>query len=166
MKTAEDYGLDIENTIRKICTFFRFEKPNINSCTTNEIIKELCVARLCKSVGLTGKYNYKSEFFEFFSNIMGEAVCEKLSIKTHIASDELRFVKYERINLISEIKSKLPFDCLTATMFEYSFAKNAIVLGAMSIPVLPGMLYKITGISTLFAIAPKCSIKPCCDGLL
>lgn len=107
MKTAEDYGLDIENTIRKICTFFRFEKPNINSCTRNEIIKELCVARLCKSVGLTGKYNYKSEFFEFFSNIMGEAVCEKLSIKTHIASDELRLVKYEHINLVNEIKSYL-----------------------------------------------------------
>lgn len=107
MKIAEDNILDIENTIRKICTFFRFEKPKINSSTTNEIIKELCVARLCKSVGLTGRYNYKSEFFEFFSNIMGEAVCEKLSIKTHIASDELRFVKYERINLIAEIKSYL-----------------------------------------------------------
>ena len=51
-------------------------------------------------------------------------------------------------------------------MLSYSFAKNAIVLGAISIPVLPGILYKITGISTDLAIEPKCSIKPCWDGLL
>jgi len=99
--TAEDY--DIE-TINKVCQFLKFERPNIFSCTTNEIIKELCVARLCKAVGITGSYNYKSAFFEFFSSIMGEAICEKLEIKTHIASEELRFVKYEHINLVNELK--------------------------------------------------------------
>lgn len=96
-----------ENIIKKICTFFNIERPILTSVTTDETIKELCVARLCKSVGLTGTYNYKSEFFEFFSNIMGEALCEKLNINKHIASDELRFVKYEHINLINEFKGYL-----------------------------------------------------------
>lgn len=73
--------------------------------SVNEIIKRICVARLCKAIGLTGNYNYKSDFFEFFSSVVGEAVCEILSIKLHIANGDLRFVKYEHINLVEEVKT-------------------------------------------------------------
>ena len=107
MNTISNYELDRERTIKRICEFFKFERPEMKSVTTKEAIKELCVARLCKSIGITGKYNYKSDFFEFFSSIMGEAICEKLSLKTHVACDELRLVKYEHVNLIREIKSYL-----------------------------------------------------------
>jgi len=104
--------LDREKIISKICEFFNFERPKMTSVGTNEAIKELCVARLCKSIGLTGKYNYKSEFFDFFSKIMGEALCEKLSIKTHVADAALRLVKYEHVNLISELKYYLDNESL------------------------------------------------------
>ena len=103
MNTTET-DIDREIIIEQICNFFNIKRPQMYSVGTNEAIKELCVARLCKTIGLTGRYNYKSEFFDFFSKIMGEALCEKLSLKTHVADDELRFVKYEHINLIKELK--------------------------------------------------------------
>lgn len=99
--------MDKENVIRQICNFLNLQQPTLRSLTTKECVKELCVLRLCKAIGLTGNFNYKSDFFEFFSCIMGEAVCEKLSIKMHIACDELRLVKYEHINLVQTIKGYL-----------------------------------------------------------
>jgi len=91
-----------EEIIKKVCEFLQCNKPVITSSETTEIIKEICVARLCGIVGLTGRYNYKSKFFNFFSSIMGEAISLKLNLKIRIASDELRLFKYERINLIDE----------------------------------------------------------------
>ena len=99
--------LNRDKITSKICDFLNIEKPTTELTNLKETIKQICVARLCRAVGLTGKYNYKSEFFEFFSCIMGEAVCEKLSIQTHLACDELRLVKYEHINLVNQIKSYL-----------------------------------------------------------
>ena len=95
-----------DNEIEKIFEFFNLETIRLNAKTLQEKIKELCVIRLCKAVGLTN-YNYKSDFFNFFASIMGEAVCEKLKIRTHTACDELRFCKYEHINLIDMVKSYL-----------------------------------------------------------
>lgn len=96
---------EIESTqaIKKVCEFFRFDCPEVHSKDTKEAIKEVCVARLCQAIGLS-LYNVKSEFFDFFSSIIGEAVCEKLSIKVRIAYDELRLVKYDHINLVGEVK--------------------------------------------------------------
>lgn len=96
-----------DNITFQICDFLNVEQPRTEVISLRETIKQLCVARLCKAVGLTGKYNYKSDFFEFFSCIMGEAICEKLSIKMHLACDELRLIKYEHINLVNKIKSYL-----------------------------------------------------------
>ena len=104
---TENTNLIDRQTIKQICDFLNLEKPNLNAETTQEAIKELCVARLCKAVGITRSYNYKSDFFNFFGCVMGEAICEILSLKAHVACDELRFVRYERINLIGEIKSYL-----------------------------------------------------------
>ena len=99
-----DYGEDHEKTIKKVCEYLKIERPKMFSTTINEAIKELCVARLCKAVGITGTYNYKSEFFNFFASIMGEAVCEILGIKVHVASAELRLIKYEHINLVEQVR--------------------------------------------------------------
>ena len=97
-------NMDKEKVILRICEYFNMEKPQIFSSTAKEAIKEICVARLCKAIGLTGKCNYKSGFFDFFSDVIGEAVCEILSIKIRIASDEIRLFKYEHINLVEEVK--------------------------------------------------------------
>lgn len=105
-------NIDIENeinktqTINKVCDFFRLVNPNLVSINIKDIIKELCVARLCKAIGVP-KYNFKSDFFDFFASIMGEAICEKLLIRVRIASDELRLVKYNGVNLVKETKNFL-----------------------------------------------------------
>lgn len=107
MMNIADYGLDKDKAIEMICDFFKMDIPKLNSVSVNDSIKELCVIRLCRAVGLTGKINHKSGFFQFFASIMGEAVCEKLKIKTHVACDELRLVKYEHINLVNKTKQFL-----------------------------------------------------------
>ena len=99
----------IENnkTINKVKNFLKIEMPTLTSVNLNDSIKELVVVRLCRVIGLTGKVNFKSEFFDFFSDIVGEAICEILNIKTHIASDCLRFCRFEHMNLIEEVKNYL-----------------------------------------------------------
>ena len=96
-----------DKIIEKVCEFLELQRPLMYSSTTQDAIKELCVARLCKAIGLTGVYNYKSNFFDFFSSVMGEAVCEVLSLKIHVAMDELRLFKYEHVNLVDSVKKFL-----------------------------------------------------------
>lgn len=107
MNITNECKLDKEQIISKVCKFLKLDSGEISSENVEETIKELCVKKLCKTVGLTGAYNYKSDFFEFFSSIVGEAVCVKLNIKIHIAGDDLRLVKYEKLNLIDEVYSFL-----------------------------------------------------------
>lgn len=96
-----------EKTIQKICDFFRLETPMALNSSIEEAVKDLCVMRLCKAIGLTKNNLVKSEFFDFFGCLMGEAVCQKLSIKQRIARDELRLIKFDKINLVQEIKNYL-----------------------------------------------------------
>ena len=96
-----------EQAVKKVCDFFRLDSHTTAEIYAGDIIKELCVARLCKAIGLAYKDNFKSEFFNFFSCIMGEAVCQKLGLNIRIASDELRLVKYDNVNLVKEVKSYL-----------------------------------------------------------
>ena len=107
MGRVEENEKGQEQIIDKVCTFLKLEKSFIDGFEIKEAIKRLCIIRLCKAIGMMGKSNSKSPFFEFFANIMGEAICEKLEIKQHIAPDELRLIKYNRINLIGEAKSYL-----------------------------------------------------------
>jgi len=102
-----DNFLNKNQTISKVCDFLRLENPKLESGTLVDAIKCICVERLCKAVGITGTYNYKSEFFDFFASIMGEALCEKLNTNIHVACEELRLIKYEHINLVAEVKSYL-----------------------------------------------------------
>ena len=86
----ENLTADRDSIINKICVFFKMDCPILQSTTIQETIKEICVARLCKSIGIRCEYNYKSTFFEFFSQIIGEAVCDKLHIKLRIQPKQHR----------------------------------------------------------------------------
>ena len=48
----------------------------------------------------------------FFASVMGEALCDKLNIKVHIANDALRLFKYNGINLIERARVYLENSCL------------------------------------------------------
>lgn len=104
--------------IKNICDFFKMEVPNLYNKSIEDAIKYICVVRLCKAIGLSGVKNIKSDFFDFYSCIIGEAVCEKLNIKLRIASDELRLVKYNQINLIDRAKQCLENDLLEEAIID------------------------------------------------
>lgn len=96
-----------KEVVDNISSFLKLKNYQIQSKTTKMAIQELCVVKLCRVVGLTGYFNYQSEFFSLFSNVMGEAICNHLGIRICIACDELRLIKYERINLIDCVKEFL-----------------------------------------------------------
>ena len=116
---------DKEIIITKVCDFLKQEKPNTVNMSIEEAIRVVCVARLCKAVGITGKYNYKSDYFTFFSSVMGEAVCEKLKINMHLAGDELRLIRYDRVNLVSELKYYLDNETVEEAFLDaFHFIEN------------------------------------------
>ena len=107
MSTINIYEIEKVDILEKVSSFLKLKQPILKSLTIKENIKELCVMKLCKVIGLSGNYNYQSEFFDFFSGLMGEAICERLSINIRIAPDELRLIKYEHINLVQTFKGFL-----------------------------------------------------------
>ena len=121
IKLKEENFEKIVNTVQELLCLNSF---NVSSSNIKEAIKELCVAKLCKTVGITGKYNYKSDFFNFFSSIVGEAVCRKLNLKLQIASDELRLFKYEHINLIDEVEKYLNNEVEEAFLDSFNLIDN------------------------------------------
>lgn len=112
------FSIDPISLKTKICDYLEIKQPKLHSNTAVEIVKELCVAKLCLAIGLTGKYNYKSDFFTFFSEIMGEAVCCKLSINLRIARDEIRLIKYEGVNLVEQAKNLLENELIEESVLD------------------------------------------------
>lgn len=95
-------NIDQNSIKRKVCDFLNMEPIQMETTSIVAFIKEFVSKKLCEVVGLTGNFNHRTPFFDFFSSIMGEAVCEVLNIKIRIACDELRLVKYSGINLIDK----------------------------------------------------------------
>jgi hypothetical protein len=80
------------------------------------------VAKLCEVLGISCVVNYKNKMFEIFSSVMAEAVCQKLNIKKHIASDNIRLVKYNGINFVEKAKEFLDVeDIEEATLDIFNF---------------------------------------------
>ncbi|MBR2970057.1 MAG: hypothetical protein IKC49_03280 [Clostridia bacterium] len=96
----ESITLNRDQILNKICSYLRLDRPILSSDEIHENIKEICVAKLCKTMGLKCPYNFRNGFFDNYSIITGEAVCEKLRINTHIASDNIRLIRYDSINFV------------------------------------------------------------------
>lgn len=82
-----------------VCGFLGEPTPE-NFENLIDAIKQVCVAKLCKVVGIRSNYNYKSRFFDFFSGIVGQAVCDKLNLPVVVAPDKFRFIRYDGINFV------------------------------------------------------------------
>lgn len=102
--------LDLKELYDKVAEFLQMKNSKVFNGDLNENIKEVCVAKLCNAIGLRCSYNYKSDFFNFFSTIMGEAICQKLNLPLHIAGANLRFVRYDHFNLVDYVKMFLDQD--------------------------------------------------------
>lgn len=93
--------------LQQIKQYLNLKDYKILSITIKEKVKEMCVAKLCYVLGISRICNYKNGFFEFFSCVVGEAVCEHLGIRTHVAEECVRFVRYEGVNFVSKCKQFL-----------------------------------------------------------
>lgn len=88
--------------LQQVKDYLKLKEYKVHGNIIKENIKELCVVKIFDILGIGCGYNYRNEYFDIYSSVLGEAVCEKLKIKVHIASDNLRFVRYEGINFIDK----------------------------------------------------------------
>lgn len=113
------------SVLNKIINFLKIKFPELTDVDVKENIKELCVAKLCGVIGVKCKYNYKSEFFDFFSDIVGEAVCRKLLIPIQMAEDKYRLIKYDGVNLVDKTLNLLnEFETDEAFLEIFEFLDN------------------------------------------
>jgi len=98
-----EYNKNRENIIEEVCSYLRLEKPTLSSDIIEENVREICVAKLCNTMGLKCPYNFKNDFFDNYSIITGQAICEHLHIRVHIANDNIRLVRYEKINFVQYV---------------------------------------------------------------
>lgn len=103
---------DIENAkiIKRVANYLQIEVPLKCNINLKEEIKRLCILRLCKSIGLSSKYNYTSNFFKNFSSIAGEAISQTLNLHLTIAEDKIRLFKYNKMNLVEKFIEYLDED--------------------------------------------------------
>jgi len=78
-----------------------------NNVSLVDNIKAMCVKKLCNVIGIKCECNYKNEFFNYFSSITGEAICQLLNIPITIAEDNFRLIKYNHINFVEHVKNLL-----------------------------------------------------------
>lgn len=103
-RKAEKERLE-EQILLQACEFLNFERKKILSAGLKDGVKELCVGRLCQALGVECAYNYKNEFFNFFSCIMGEVVSSKLGHDLGIDEYKLKYIKVENTNLITSAQT-------------------------------------------------------------
>jgi len=99
--------IDTSKEFKKVKDFLNMQNFSVHNISLKENIKEICVAKLCEVVGIKCEYNYKNEFFNYFSSVTGEAICQLLNIPIVIAEDNLRLFKYNHINLVEKVKELL-----------------------------------------------------------
>lgn len=101
MKVSDVGSFEEKKIIDMVCEYLHIQIPDQFNTSIKDMIKELCSAKLCDVIGIRCAYNPKNDFFNFFSTIMGEAVCIKLHLKITIAPNILRVVRYEGVNFVN-----------------------------------------------------------------
>lgn len=103
METKDELDISKQNNkiiVEEVSKYLELKTSDVESITSSDIIKELCVKKLCEIVGIKCRYNYKTEFFNFFSSFVGEAVSLILKLGVRVAPDSLRLFKYNKINFV------------------------------------------------------------------
>ncbi len=110
-------ALNNETILNRACSFLKMDMPIFCSKTIENNLKELCVIKVCNVLGIKN-FNYKSGFLDFFSSVVGEAVADKLSLNMSIACPDLKFVKYDHMNLIREVEHMLDSEDLNEAFID------------------------------------------------
>lgn len=97
-------ALNNEIKLNKACSFLKMDMPIFFSNTIEGKIKELCVCKVCSSIGIKCACGYRNGFLDFFSAVMGEAVSNKLNLDVEIACPAIKLVRYNHLNLVNEVE--------------------------------------------------------------
>ena len=96
-----------DTALLKVCEFLSVPTEQIEQMGVVDQIKQACLIRFNRVLGIRFKYGQQSQYFNFFSNIMGEAVCQHLNLPIKIAPDKFRLIKYDGVNLVYEVRKML-----------------------------------------------------------
>ena len=111
--------------LQQVKDYLKLKEYKVHSNLIEENIKELCVVKIFNILGIGCGYNYRNEYFDIYSSVLGEAICEKLDIKIHIANENLRFIKYEGVNFIDKSVKFLEKEELEEAVLDiFNFVEN------------------------------------------
>ena len=91
-----------EEDLNKIKQYLKVEDKELSTNDAVDNVKELVIARLCKVIGITFAYNYRSKYFRLFANVVGEAICRMFDIRLVVGEPMVRLVRYNHINLVDK----------------------------------------------------------------
>ena len=107
MKMSNDGKISEKHILEQVENLLNYKKNTYKDDSLIDNIKEVCVDRLCSAVGVECEYNYKSDFFNFYAEIFGQAVVDLLGINLVIASDIVRLFKHNHINLVEQVRMNI-----------------------------------------------------------
>lgn len=120
---------DCLKVLKEVSEYLKIELKEYHG-KVEDAIKALCVAKLCDVIGVNCAYNDKTSFFNFFSSVVGEAVVNNLNIQLTIAPCELRCVRYDGINFITQAKeflSSFEMEQAFIKIFEFLMHNNHVM---------------------------------------
>lgn len=123
-------NIDREKILLDVCNYLNCDLPRLNSDILEDNIREICVAKLCQTMGLNCEYNFKNGFFDNYSIITGEVVCERLNIRMHVANDNLRLIRYQKINFVQYVRDLFDVEDVDEAIidaFNFSRRYNQII---------------------------------------
>lgn len=106
----------------KVKIFLKMEGYEFCGTGTAEKIKNMCIAKMCRVIGINCENCYNSKLFQIFGSILGEAVCNKLKLGMHVANENLRYVSFNGINFVDKAMHFLnTFDVDEAVLDVFNF---------------------------------------------
>ncbi len=116
---------DKEKILNQVCNYLGCDRPVLNSYHIEDNIREICVAKLCQTMGLNCEYNFKNGFFDNYSMITGEVLCRRLNIHLHLANDNLRLVRYQKINFVQYVYELFDIEDVDEAIIDaFNFARR------------------------------------------
>ncbi len=104
---ASDKVFDKKDLEQELCQYLELNTVSVISTSSFEIVKEMCVAKLCQVIGIRCAYNYKRDFFKSFSIIMGVCVAMELELDFSQAPLYLGLIKIDGVNYVNTVLNML-----------------------------------------------------------
>lgn len=117
----------------KVRAFLKMSGYTFVGGDVGEKIKNMCIAKMCRVIGIDCEQCYNSKLFQIFGGILGEAVCRKLMLSLHVVSEELRYLCFNGINFVEQsvhFLNEFEVDEAVLDIFNFVDEHKSILLSA------------------------------------